>query len=1216
MNGTIKVNFHCHSNFSDGSLPPEKVAAVLAVSDVRYASLVDHDTLEGQSHFRAALHKRQIGFVSGVEISVLHRGVPMHILGYGFDLGNHEFRATIQANLKNRGTAQCLTAAEAITSLHAAGGKAFLAHPLSYGLTDSDLQEICASLSTIGLDGLEVYYAAYSPVQRARLLSLAQKHRFIPSAGSDFHSPHVSPLDEAFVDFPWESWIDFRDALGLTAIHQRRKPEKSGYVAWAASMLEKRIRKEAEKPNFQRFAFRIFLPALFTLALLVLTFWFFVIPTFEAQLLARKREMIRELTNSAWSVLQKYHSDEQNGLLSAQEAQRRALSDIAAIRYGDEQKDYFWVTDLKPNMLMHPYRSDLNGTDVSEFQDSGGKRVFVEFVNTVKTQESGYVEYQWQWKDNADKIVPKESYVKIFIPWNWVIGTGIYIEDVVAEINRIEQKIIFTSLAALAVVAFLMVYILRQSLFLEEQRVDAVNALKDSRDRYRALVEASSEGNFMIIEDQCVFSSHKFLEMMEYNEREMPSLALSDLMFESQDLEFLKHSLAQAEFVDAQVKRRFETRLRTRTGRCLEVVLSATPILIEGKSGFVFSVREARVPSWHHGHDSLQNQEMMPALNFLRFGVLRVSLSKGFPILDANVPARHILGFSPQCDVRQKNLLDSLLPSPKVQEFFSSLMETGFSKMTFEKKTNSTESRFWELEAKKFVSDANEALFAIVTIDDVTERERNTIERESLLQEMHHIVTPFLKNLEGFAKNAPVVNATLSCKQALSRLLRTHSDFLLVSDESGQNVLGIVWLRSIFDKFLDSQGALENTPVYEVMQAPLSRLSGGASVSEAVGLLSHENAGVVLLDEPIEGGWRAFALTDFYSTQLMPISVFPHDYKNCQRLESLSRLHERHQTLLQYGFESGSDAAMVTRHVSWESDLVVNAIFRFAFKELGEPPVPFAFVALGSQGRGEQTFRTDQDNAIIFGDGPKEVRKSVEEYFLRLGNYVCHALDQVGYPFCRGNVMARNPRWVMPLSDWVKTFAGWIRLAEPQALLEFNMFFDFRTVYGEDSLVAALRRDVAITMHETPTFFMHLAENALRYKPPMSLFGNLIVGENAENPSALNIKDAMLPITNFARLYSLKGKIPETNTLKRLSALHAAGVLTKSTHEELQESYTKLLELRLKHQVSALRRGLVPNNSIDPRDLSSFDKVVLKQAFTAISTMLKKISFDFLGGSV
>ncbi len=135
----------------------------------------------------------------------------------------------------------------------------------------------------------------------------------------------------------------------------------------------------------------------------------------------------RNLAEVAHGVIVRYHARVQSGDLSEADAKRLALADLEVLRY--DEKEYFWVNDMGPVMLMHPFSKQLNGKDLSENKDPNGKRLFVEFVNVVKRDGAGYVDYLWP-KPGLDHPVPKISYVKGFAPWGWIVGTGIYIDDV------------------------------------------------------------------------------------------------------------------------------------------------------------------------------------------------------------------------------------------------------------------------------------------------------------------------------------------------------------------------------------------------------------------------------------------------------------------------------------------------------------------------------------------------------------------------------------------------------------------------------------------------------------------------------------------------------------------------------------------------------------------------------------------------------------------
>ncbi len=208
--------------------------------------------------------------------------------------------------------------------------------------------------------------------------------------------------------------------------------------------------------NWQSFILRFVIPIVLTIALFILAIFFMLIPLIEKNSMDRKREMIQELTRSAWNILAKLENDARSGLLTREQAQQQAIEQIRSMHYGLEMKDYFWINDMHPRMVIHPYRSDLNGQDVTDYQDPDGKYIFREIVETVRNNGSGFVSYKWQARDNKYHIVPKLSYVKGFEPWGWIIGTGIYTDDVKAEIAAINRSVMLFSGIILILMMLLM----------------------------------------------------------------------------------------------------------------------------------------------------------------------------------------------------------------------------------------------------------------------------------------------------------------------------------------------------------------------------------------------------------------------------------------------------------------------------------------------------------------------------------------------------------------------------------------------------------------------------------------------------------------------------------------------------------------------------------------------------------------------------------------
>jgi methyl-accepting chemotaxis protein len=149
-----------------------------------------------------------------------------------------------------------------------------------------------------------------------------------------------------------------------------------------------------------------------------------------SSLIQQKQIELRHLGELALGIIKEEHAAAQKGEVPAADARKRAMARVAALRYGNN--DYFWINDMHPKMVMHPIRAEMNGNDLSTYKDPNGKLLFVDFVDTVKKSGSGFVPYEWP-KPGFDKPQPKLSFVVGFAPWNWVVGTGVYIDDLNAQ---------------------------------------------------------------------------------------------------------------------------------------------------------------------------------------------------------------------------------------------------------------------------------------------------------------------------------------------------------------------------------------------------------------------------------------------------------------------------------------------------------------------------------------------------------------------------------------------------------------------------------------------------------------------------------------------------------------------------------------------------------------------------------------------------------------
>ena len=339
--------------------------------------------------------------------------------------------------------------------------------------------------------------------------------------------------------------------------------------------------------------------------------------------------------------------------------------------------------------------------------------------------------------------------------------------------------------------------------------------------------------------------------------------------------------------------------------------------------------------------------------------------------------------------------------------------------------------------------------------------------------------------------------------------------------------------------------------------------------------------------------------------------------REISRAESFGDVVKQHQKLpgiVKGLISSGATARNINRMITTVSDAILKKVLSCVMQEMGQAPVSFAFMIMGSEGRGEQTLKTDQDNAIVFDDVSDAELSDVTGFFLEVGRRSCRMLDQAGYRFCQGDVMAQNPDWCQPLSVWMRYFLKWIHAAEAEDLLQASIFFDFRLGYGDAQIVESLRDHLHGAIEQWSGFLRYMTENALYFKPPLGFFRNFVVEPKGEHRDAFDIKSAMTPIVDFARIYALKNRVKATNTLDRLQQLCNLGAIKQEEFDEMEKAYSFLMQLRLtRHVTAATDNGAEPDNFINPKRLTRIEQTTLKEIFKRIEKFQAKMNFEFIG---
>ena len=471
----------------------------------------------------------------------------------------------------------------------------------------------------------------------------------------------------------------------------------------------------------------------------------------------------------------------------------------------------------------------------------------------------------------------------------------------------------------------------------------------------------------------------------------------------------------------------------------------------------------------------------------------------------------------------------------------------------------------------------------------------------------------FQQSVSQLYNPAPVFGTPeMTIKEAAQRMRLEKSTYIIIP-ESKKHAAGIITDSDLAFKVIASGYDIGRSAV-EIMSTPLRTISDNAMVFEALmGMMQSDikHLAVTNSQERLIGilSHREMLLSQGQS----PLFMLRH-ISRAETLEEIIKQQRRLPGLVKNLISSGAEARHVNRLISTVSDSVLKKILGFVLQEMGPPPCAFAFMVMGSEGRGEQTLKTDQDNAIVFEDGDEERIAAVRPYFLKLGKSVCKMLDSAGYAFCKGDVMAQNPQWCQPLEQWKSYFLKWINAAQPEDLLQASIFFDFRYGYGERQLIDELRQHLVDAIARWSGFLRYMTENALYFKPPLGFFRNFVVESKGEHRNAFDIKSAMMPIVDFARIYALKNGIEATGTLERLQQLYHHNVLTQEEYEELQKAYSFLMQLRFGRQVTAVMdQKAPPDNFINPKRLTRIEQTMLKEIFKRIEKFQAKMNFDFVG---
>ncbi|MFL9485314.1 DUF294 nucleotidyltransferase-like domain-containing protein [Chitinophagaceae bacterium LWZ2-11] len=444
-----------------------------------------------------------------------------------------------------------------------------------------------------------------------------------------------------------------------------------------------------------------------------------------------------------------------------------------------------------------------------------------------------------------------------------------------------------------------------------------------------------------------------------------------------------------------------------------------------------------------------------------------------------------------------------------------------------------------------------------------------------------------------------------------SRIMAAHKvSCLFVTDDAGK-VIGYVTDITLRDNVV-STGIDVHLPISTVMDNPIVSISTEAYVYEAVLMMFRTKTRYLLVEK--NGQYIGFlSRNKLLSEQAQSPLIFIQSVKLALSDDELKRKWDEVPSIIAQLLDRGVNAEIVNQVITTVADTIAVKVIEDTIRTMGTPPAKFVFMVMGSEGRKEQTLKTDQDNAIIYEDKANEHRELVREYFLRFADTVSDRLNYIGFSFCTGGFMAKNSKWTHSLSHWKRNYESWIIESEPETVMKFSTFFDCRYLYGEFSIMEELRdfMNEALQKPNLEMFFHRLATNALQYVPPLTFFKNIRTTTRGSQ-EVFDIKRAMTPIVDLVRVYALRNRIFTQNTGERLKVLQEKGVFTESECQELIQSYYLLMRLRLRTQArEIIQDHSLPDNFVGIKHLTKIEKATLKEIFKTIENFQTSIKVKF-----
>lgn len=498
--------------------------------------------------------------------------------------------------------------------------------------------------------------------------------------------------------------------------------------------------------------------------------------------------------------------------------------------------------------------------------------------------------------------------------------------------------------------------------------------------------------------------------------------------------------------------------------------------------------------------------------------------------------------------------------------------------------------------------------FCTRRIASLLEQSQKAVQSEYALRQDED--TRLERSLASVCARTPVsVTGGTPLSAALQAMHDARVGSVAVTDDD-RRPLGILTLKDVLSR-VTLPGLAMDTPIEKVMTSEPINLPAGATAREALLTMARHGIHHLLL---VADGKLAGVISekDLFAIKRMSVQGITNAIANAADIDALKLAGRDIAALAHSLLAQGMEAETLTELIATLNDHLTRRLIDLEAAAAGLSDTHWCWMALGSEGRMEQTLATDQDNALIFSGPPEAKTEAARERLVDMARRINQGLDACGFPLCKGLVMASNPKWCLTADEWRAQFSRWIDSGGPDELLNASIFFDFRPLYGEQALAADLRSWLTAKVQGNPRFLKQMTQNALRNVPPLGLVRDFVLSEDEKHPHTLDLKlNGSMPFVDGARIFALASGQTATGTAQRLKQ---AGQALRIPAEEIVswvQAFHFIQLLRLRHQHEHERQGLAPDNYLNPDTLSVLDRRILKEAFRQARKLQARLALDY-----